>query len=141
MSWNEIFLSSSLPVEDIVNAAGRLFDVPVTHILVTYHDKWANQYDDDTHLICDLTPLPNGDFPLRLRLIIFLDKVPGASPFTPESVGILCELLGCLALAETDDDDNIYTWTLVQDRYNHRRVLVDAHRLDHDQAFVIIRYL
>lgn len=142
MSWNEIFLSRKLSPEMIVDAVGRLFDVNPQLIRVTRDDQWQPHVTDASmYLVCDLTAL-SPDFPLRLQIVISRENVPRATPFNPESVGMLCELLGCEALTETEANDyDPYTFTLVRGRHDYQRVLVSAHHLDNNNAFVIEQYL
>lgn len=135
MAWNEIFLNRRLSPDAILNAVGRLFDVNPHDIVVSHDDRWYDIANDPSMvMICDLTPIA-GDYPLRLRIIANREHVPHAAPFDGESVGVLCELLGCHALAELDDDYDPYTFMLVLSRHDIRRVRVNPDRLDNDGAF------
>jgi hypothetical protein len=138
MAWNAIFINRKASPEAVVNAVGQLFDVDPQAIIITQHDRWRDYVDDPNMvLICDLTLIP-GDFPLRLRILANRVHVPHIPPFTGEAVGFLCELLGCQALAEPDEDDDDYTWLLVYDRHTMQRVSVNPERLDNEGAFEVV---
>lgn len=135
MAWNEIFLNRRLSPDAILNAVGQLFNVNPHDIVVSHDDRWYDfAKDPNMVMICDLTPIA-GDFPLRLRIIANREHVPHAAPFDGSSVGMLCELLDCNALAELDEDYDPYTFMLVRSRNEVLRVRVNADRLDNDGAF------